>query len=122
MRTWRNFYLMGAYELVHSIPKTAAETAGSPELVGALSIELKELIDPKEGPTSSGDPGPLPPAVGVDELVCAHQVEVRPRSRERDVAELLPDGRIRARPQHPQDRSRDGRVTQLVVLSHRSAP
>ena len=41
--TWRNFYLMGAHELLHGIPKTAAETAGSPELVGALSVD--QLFD-----------------------------------------------------------------------------
>ncbi len=41
--TWRNFYLMGAYELLHGIPKTEAETAGSPDLVGALSID--QLFD-----------------------------------------------------------------------------
>ena len=41
--TWRNFYLMGEYELLHGIPPTAVETAGSPELVGALSID--QLFD-----------------------------------------------------------------------------
>ena len=41
--TWRNFYLMGAFELREGIAATAASTTASPEMVGALSID--QLFD-----------------------------------------------------------------------------
>ena len=41
--TWRNFYLMGAFELRQGIAATAASTTTSPEMVGALSID--QLFD-----------------------------------------------------------------------------
>ena len=41
--TWRNFYLMGAYELRHGIQASALKAASSPDMVSALSIE--QLFD-----------------------------------------------------------------------------
>jgi alkyl sulfatase BDS1-like metallo-beta-lactamase superfamily hydrolase len=42
-RTWRNFYLQGAYELRHEVQPAALDSAGSPDMVGALSVE--QLFD-----------------------------------------------------------------------------
>ncbi|MET0146284.1 MAG: alkyl sulfatase dimerization domain-containing protein [Ilumatobacteraceae bacterium] len=36
--TWRNFYLQGAYELRHGIESAVLDSAGSPDMVGALSV------------------------------------------------------------------------------------
>jgi alkyl sulfatase BDS1-like metallo-beta-lactamase superfamily hydrolase len=41
--TWRNFYLMGAYELRHGIQVAALDSAGSVDMVSALSVE--QLFD-----------------------------------------------------------------------------
>ena len=41
--TWRNFYLMGAYELRHGIEAPALKAAASPDMVSALSVE--QLFD-----------------------------------------------------------------------------
>ncbi len=41
--TWRNFYLMGAYELRHGIQASALKAAAAPDMVSALSID--QLFD-----------------------------------------------------------------------------
>jgi len=41
--TWRNFYLQGAYELRNGIVEMPIDLTGSPEIIGALSIE--QLFD-----------------------------------------------------------------------------
>jgi alkyl sulfatase BDS1-like metallo-beta-lactamase superfamily hydrolase len=41
--TWRNFYLMGAYELRHGIEAAALKTTGATDMISALSIE--QLFD-----------------------------------------------------------------------------
>ena len=41
--TWRNFYLMGAYELRHGIEAAALKTTGATDMISALSVE--QLFD-----------------------------------------------------------------------------
>jgi alkyl sulfatase BDS1-like metallo-beta-lactamase superfamily hydrolase len=41
--TWRNFYLVGAYELRNGITVNDVEVAGSPQMISALSVE--QLFD-----------------------------------------------------------------------------
>jgi alkyl sulfatase BDS1-like metallo-beta-lactamase superfamily hydrolase len=41
--TWRNFYLQGAYELRNGVQAAALDSAGSPDMVGAL--EVGQLFD-----------------------------------------------------------------------------
>ncbi len=41
--TWRNFYLQGAYELRHEVQPAALDSAGSADMIGALSVD--QLFD-----------------------------------------------------------------------------
>jgi alkyl sulfatase BDS1-like metallo-beta-lactamase superfamily hydrolase len=41
--TWRNFYLQGAYELRNGVQPAALDSVGSPDMVGALSVD--QLFD-----------------------------------------------------------------------------